>query len=99
MISQWNNGEIPILFAHPASAGHGLNLQDGGHTIIWLSPTWSNEQYRQANKRLHRSGQKHPVQVIHLIAEGTADEEVIARLDTKEDGQRRLIDALERNKK
>lgn len=96
VISRWNKGKIPVLFAHPASAGHGLNLQDGGHTIIWLTPTWSNEQYRQANKRLHRSGQKYPVQIIHLITEGTVDADVIQRLTIKEEGQQHTMSALER---
>lgn len=94
-ISRWNNGEIPVLVAHPASAGHGLNLQDGGHTIVWLTTTWSNEQYRQANKRLHRSGQKNTVNVIHIVAEGTVDEEIISRIDEKEENQDKLMRALD----
>lgn len=94
-IKKWNDGEIPVLAAYPGSAGHGLNLQDGGHTIVWLTPTWSNEVYRQANKRLHRSGQKHPVSVIHIIASGTKDEDVMAALDTKETGQDALMGALD----
>ena len=93
-IARWNNGEIPVLFAHPQSTGHGLNLQDGGHTVVWLTMTWLNEVYRQANKRLHRSGQKNPVQIIHLIAEGTIDEEVVSRIDKKEEGQQALLNAL-----
>lgn len=95
VISRWNRGEIPVLLAHPASAGHGLNLQDGGHTIVWLTTTWSNEQYRQANKRLHRSGQKNTVTVIHLIAEGTIDEEIVSRLDEKEAGQSKIMSGLD----
>lgn len=95
VISEWNKGNIPVLFVHPASAAHGLNLQDGGHTIVWLTPTWSNEQYRQANKRLHRSGQQNSVQIIHLIAEGTADEDVIMRIQEKETIQQNLLTALE----
>lgn len=94
-ISKWNKGEIPVLVAHPASAGHGLNLQDGGHTIIWLTTTWSNEQYRQANKRLHRSGQKNPVSVIHIVATDTVDEEIISRIDTKEEQQSKLMETLD----
>lgn len=93
-IARWNKGEIPVLFAHPQSTGHGLNLQDGGHTVVWLTMTWLNEVYRQANKRLHRSGQKYPVQIIHLIAEGTIDEEVVSRIDKKEEGQQALLNAL-----
>ena len=95
VIRRWNKGEIPVLVAHPASAGHGLNLQDGGHTIVWLTTTWSNEQYRQANKRLHRSGQENTVTVIHIVAEGTIDEEIIDRLDIKEDSQSRLMEELD----
>lgn len=97
VIRRWNNGEIPVLFVHPQSAGHGLNIQDGGHTIIWLTMTWMNEVYRQANARLHRTGQTKPVQVIHLIAQGTIDTEVISRLNDKEDGQQNLLNALKPN--
>lgn len=97
IIKRWNNGDIPVLFAHPQSTGHGLNLQEGGHTIVWLTLTWMNEVYRQANKRLHRSGQKNPVQIIHLIAKDTVDTEVVSRLNTKEDGQQKLLDALKPN--
>ena len=95
-ITRWNQGKIPVLFVNPQSASHGLNIQDGGHTIIWLTPTWSNETYRQANKRLHRSGQTQPVQVIHLVAEGTVDEELLKRLNQREETQQGLMSALER---
>lgn len=95
IVSRWNKGEIPVLVAHPASAGHGLNLQDGGHTMVWLTTTWSNEQYRQAVKRLYRSGQKHPVSVIHIVAKDTIDEEIIGRIDTKEEEQTKLMKALD----
>ena len=94
-IAKWNRGEIPVLVAHPASVGHGLNLQEGGHTMVWLTTTWSNEQYRQSVKRLYRSGQTHPVSVIHLLAEGTEDENVIKRIDMKESGQEELMKALD----
>lgn len=96
LIKRWNKGDIPVLVAHPASAGHGLNLQDGGHIMVWLTLPWSNEQYRQSIKRLYRSGQKHPVSVIHIIAQDTVDEDVLTKLDLKEDGQSRLMNALER---
>lgn len=96
LIKRWNKGEIPVLVAHPASAGHGLNLQDGGHIMVWLTLPWSNEQYRQSIKRLYRSGQTHPVSVIHIIAQDTVDEDVLQKLDLKEDGQSRLMNALER---
>ena len=66
VVKRWNAGKIPVLLAHPASAGHGLNLQDGGHTVVWSSLTWSLEEWLQGNKRVARQGQKHPV-VIHLL--------------------------------
>lgn len=94
-IKRWNDGKIPVIVAHPGSVGHGLNLQDGGHTMVWLTTTWSNEQYRQAVKRLYRSGQKETVTVIHLLAEGTEDENVIKRIDLKETGQDELMRALD----
>ena len=86
-----------MLLVHPASAAHGLNIQKGGHTIIWMTPPNSNERYRQANKRLHRSGQKHPVTVIHLLAEGTEDIKVINNLNKQEDDQQELMTALDPN--
>lgn len=95
LIKKWNEGRIPVLLANPASTGHGLNLQDGGHIIVWFSQTWRNEVYRQANKRLHRSGQKHPVQIIHIVTKDTADEEVVPRIDEKEEQQQGLLSALE----
>ncbi|MBR3053905.1 MAG: DEAD/DEAH box helicase, partial [Firmicutes bacterium] len=76
-VEDWNAGKIPILLANPASAGHGLNLQVGGHIIVWFSPTWNLEYYEQANKRLHRRGQTKPVIVQHLIAKGTLDEVIL----------------------
>ena len=95
LIKKWNEGRIPVLLANPASTGHGLNLQDGGHIIVWFSQTWRNEVYRQANKRLHRSGQKHPVQIIHIVTKDTADEEVVPRIDEKEERQQGLLSALQ----
>lgn len=94
LIKRWNKGEVPVMVAHPASAGHGLNLQDGGHIMVWLTTPWSNEQYRQSIKRLYRSGQTNPVSVIHIVAENTVDEEVLDKLDVKEENQSRLMDAL-----
>lgn len=94
VIRRWNQGQIPILLANPKSMGHGLNLQEGGHIIVWFSLTWNNEVYRQANKRLHRPGQKHPVQIIHIIAKNTADEEILPRINMKEDGQQALLSSL-----
>jgi hypothetical protein len=68
-VKRWNAGEIPVLLVHPASAGHGLNLQEGGHTIVWTTPTWSSEEFEQLNARLARQGQEHPVIIHHLIAD------------------------------
>ena len=93
-IKKWNNGEIPILLAHPQSAGHGLNLQQGGHIIVWFGLTWSLEYYQQANARLDRQGQTEPVIVHHLIAKGTIDEDVIEALKNKELGQEALMAAV-----
>ena len=90
----WNNGEIDVLLAHPASCGYGLNLQRGGHHAIWFGLTWSLEQYEQANKRLHRQGQEHPVVIHHLIVRGGMDEDVIAALQYKGDMQDALMTAL-----
>lgn len=90
----WNNGEIDVLLAHPASCAYGLNLQQGGHHIVWFGLTWSLEQYEQANKRLHRPGQKHPVVIHSLVVQGGTDEDVIAALQRKGDVQGALMDAL-----
>lgn len=92
----WNRGEIPILLAHPKSAAHGLNLQHGGNNVLWYSPTWSLEDYIQLNKRLHRSGQKKPVMIHHLIAEGTVDEDVMDTLGNKNDTQEKLLNLLKK---
>lgn len=92
--SDWNNGEIDVLLAHPASCGYGLNLQRGGHHAIWFGLTWSLEQYEQANKRLHRQGQEHPVVIHHLIVKGGMDETVIEALQSKGNMQNALMDAL-----
>ena len=90
----WNAGEIDVLLAHPASCAYGLNLQKGGHHIVWFGLTWSLEQYEQANKRLHRQGQRHPVIVHHLVVQGSMDEDVIESLRAKGDTQEALMDAL-----
>ncbi len=90
----WNRGEIPVALAHPASIGHGLNLQDGGHIIIWFGLTWSLELYEQANERLNRPGQKNVCRVYHLIMSGTHDERVLTALQKKEKGQAGAIEAL-----
>lgn len=90
----WNAGEVDVLLAHPASCAYGLNLQNGGHHIVWFGLTWSLEQYEQANKRLHRQGQRHPVIVHHLVVQGGMDEDVIESLRAKGDTQEALMDAL-----
>ncbi|MFD2305148.1 SNF2-related protein [Enterococcus termitis] len=93
-IQKWNEGKIPILLAHPQSAGHGLNLQRGGHIVVWFGLTWSLEYYQQANARLDRQGQKQPVIVHHLVAKGTIDEQVMEALKNKEAGQESLMSAV-----
>lgn len=93
-ITDWNNGEIPMLLAHPAGAGHGLNLQAGGHIIVWFGLTWSLELYQQANARLYRQGQQEAVIIHHLITEGTMDSHVLESLQGKKDVQDDLMEAL-----
>ncbi|MCW6664536.1 SNF2-related protein [Aerococcaceae bacterium NML191219] len=93
-VEKWNRGEIPVLLAHPQSAGHGLNLQKGGHIIVWYTLTWSLEYYQQANARLDRQGQTETVIVHHLVAKDTVDERVMSVLEGKEDRQEALIKAL-----
>lgn len=93
-IECWNRGEVPLLLAHPASAGHGLNLQQGGHTIIWFGLTWSLELYQQANARLHRQGQQKSVIVHHLVVKGTVDEQVMKAIEHKDVSQEALLAAL-----
>lgn len=83
-IDDWNAGKIRIALVHPASVGHGLNLQFGGHAIIWYTLTYDAELYAQLNKRLHRSGQVEPVSVIHLVAKNTIDEKVLKIIEKKE---------------
>lgn len=93
-VRDWNAGKIPLLLVHPASAGHGLNLQQGGSLAVWYSMTWSLELYQQANKRLHRSGQDHTVVLHHLVASGTMDEAVMQALEEKREGQDGLLAAI-----
>ena len=94
MIQAWNRGEIPMLLCHPASAGHGLNLQFGGHIIVWFGLNWSLELYQQANDRLHRMGQERGVIVHHIAARDTLDERVLSALEGKGATQQGLLDAL-----
>lgn len=98
-ITDWNNGDIPVAIVHPASAGHGLNLQTGGSTLIWFGLTWSLELYQQTNARLHRQGQTDTVIIHHIIAKGTIDENVMKALRQKEKTQNALIDAVKANLK
>lgn len=82
-ISRWNRGEIPLLLAHPKSVGYGLNLQAGGHTIVWFDLTWSLEQYQQANARLYRMGQKYPVVISYLLSKNTVETRMFKVLKQK----------------
>jgi SNF2 family DNA or RNA helicase len=93
-IEEWNNGHIPILLVHPKSAGHGLNLQFGGHILVWFGLTWSLEEYQQANARLYRQGQQNHVIVHHLVTKDTIDEDVMKSLEGKAVGQEALITAV-----
>jgi SNF2 family DNA or RNA helicase len=93
-IENWNNGEIPVALIHPASAGHGLNLQTGGSTLIWFGLTWSLELYQQTNARLWRQGQKETVVIHHIIAKDTIDEDILKALNKKETTQAALIEAV-----
>lgn len=93
-IDDWNSGQIPLLLAHPQAAGHGLNLQAGGHLLCWFGLDWSLELYQQFNARLYRQGQTKPVFVYHLVAEDTVDELVLERLQSKRAVQDILLDAL-----
>ena len=90
----WNNKEVDILLAHPASAAYGLNLQEGGNHVIWFSLNWSLELYQQANKRLHRQGQKEKVIVHHLVSSGTRDTDVMLALESKGEVQDLLLESL-----
>jgi SNF2 family DNA or RNA helicase len=92
--TEWNAGRIPLLLAHPMSAGHGLNLQDGGHIIAWYSMTWSLELYQQSNARLNRQGQTKPVIINHLVAKDTIDEHILDVLAGKAERQDALMEAV-----
>jgi len=97
-ITDWNAGKIAVATIHPASAGHGLNLQAGGSTLIWFGLTWSLELYQQTNARLWRQGQTADTVVIHhIIARDTIDEQIMAALGRKDKTQSALIDAVRAN--
>lgn len=93
-IKDWNDGKIPVAVIHPASAGHGLNLQSGGSTLVWFGLTWSLELYQQTNARLYRQGQNETVVIHHIITKGTIDEDIIKALKRKDKTQSSLIDAV-----
>ncbi|RTE49625.1 DEAD/DEAH box helicase [Actinobaculum sp. 352] len=93
-IADWNHGRIPAALIHPAAAGHGLNLQDGGHDLIWFSLTWSLELYQQANARIYRQGQTHPVTIHHLTTTNTIDPLILDALHRKNTTQQALINAV-----
>jgi SNF2 family DNA or RNA helicase len=95
-IEEWNQGNIPLLLCHPASIGHGLNLQAAGHVICWFGLTWSLEQYKQLIGRIYRQGQKNAVTVHHIIAKGTIDQRVLTVLRQKDATQQDLLDALKK---
>ena len=94
IMRDWNAGKVKVLIAHPASVGHGLNLQKGGNNIIWFGVTWNLELYQQFNARLWRQGQTKPVFIHHLCAKGTIDERVVEAVQGKSDTQNKLIDAI-----
>ena len=96
-ITDWNAGKISVALIHPASAGHGLNLQMGGSILIWFSLTWSLELYLQSNARIYRQGQTDTVSIIHIITEGTIDEDVMKALERKDKTQNALIEAVKAN--
>lgn len=93
-MAAWCKGEIPLAFIHPASAGHGLNLQSGGHILVWHTVPWSLELYEQTNARLFRQGQTEPVSIIHIEAANTIDQQVIRSLESKNQTQSALIEAV-----
>ena len=93
-IELWNNGSIPVALIHPASAGHGLNIQSGGHILIWFGLTWSLELYQQTNARLWRQGQQETVTIHHIVTKNTVDEDVLAALASKDVTQEKLIAAV-----
>jgi SNF2 family DNA or RNA helicase len=91
---EWNAGEIDVLLAHPAATAYGLNMQQGGHYIVWFGTGWNLEYFQQANARLHRQGQLHPVTVYKLVSKGTVDERAAAALESKKGVQQSLLDSL-----
>jgi SNF2 family DNA or RNA helicase len=95
--ADWNAGKLPVLLAHPSSVAHGLNLQAGGHTVVWYTLTWSLEEYDQLNRRVYRQGQSRGVVIHHIIAANTVDETVLAALQSKDVTQKGFLNALKRS--
>ena len=93
-IADWNAGNIPVALISPASAGHGLNIQKGGHILIWFSLVWSLELYQQTNARLWRQGQREVVTIHHIVTKDTIDEQVLQALKRKDTTQQNLINAV-----
>lgn len=93
-IAEWNAGKINVLVTHPASAGHGINIQKGGHILVWFGNTWSLELYMQFNARLYRQGQDKPVYIHHIVTKGTVDEKIIKALSGKKETQDGLMDSI-----
>ena len=93
-IADWNAGKIPVALISPASAGHGLNIQKGGHILVWFSMIWSLEQYMQTNARLWRQGQENVVTIHHIVMKDSMDEKVLKALEAKNTTQQALIDAV-----
>lgn len=94
MIHKWNNRKLPVMLIQPASAGHGLNLQQGGHTLIWYTMPWSLEEYLQTNARLYRQGQIEPVMIHHLLTHNTIDEHILHTLKLKNTSEQALLNAV-----
>lgn len=93
-IADWNGGKVPLMVAHPASVGHGINIQKGGHILVWFGNTWSLELYQQFNARLYRQGQMKPVMIHHIVAKNTIDEKIIKALSGKKETQDVLMDSI-----
>lgn len=93
-IADWNAGKAPLMIAHPASVGHGINIQKGGHILVWFGCTWSLELYQQFNARLYRQGQLKPVMIHHIVAKNTIDEKIIKSLDGKRETQDGLMESI-----
>ena len=96
-MASWNAGRLSLALLHPASAGHGLNLQQGGSTLVWFTPPWSLELYQQTCARLYRQGQEKPVQIIHLVTDNTIDQQILKALKAKNTTQAALISAVKAN--